>query len=432
MNQNRQKWLFYLSLILSGFALAVLISLVSRNLGTSNGWLHGLFVTLQPFFVGIIMTYLLYPLAYQTEQLLLKKKASKRLARALSVITAALFLLCLFFLFGALILPELAKTISALAVSFQAMANDFTLQASLMLERWGFPASLITQLMDQISSSFYNWLKNDLNSAVNTLLSMVTGLFGVARIALNLFVGFIVMVYLLISRDQFIGQSKKTLYALCKNRDIAAKILKHFRRINAIFGGFLTGKVIDSLIIGVICFICLSILQLPYIVLISVVIGVTNIIPVFGPFIGAIPCAFLLLLTDPAQCLIFIIFIIILQQIDGNIIGPKILGDSTGLPAFWVLFSLLLFQYFLGFWGMIIGVPVFAAIYYLMRELVNYLLKKRDLPTATKEYVQVEKISQEGEFTYLSTEKRSSFRKQNISKKQESMEEDKKENPEEP
>ena len=140
---------------------------------------------------------------------------------------------------------------------------------------------------------------------------------------------------------------------------------------------------------------------MPYAMLISIIVGITNIIPVFGPFFGAIPSAFILLLTDPGKCLIFILFIIILQQVDGNIIGPKILGDSTGLSAFWVLFSLLLFNHLMGFWGMLLGVPLFASFYYLLREFVNSRLRQRDLPVRTKDYIHVAGIEENGTITYL-------------------------------
>ena len=158
---------------------------------------------------------------------------------------------------------------------------------------------------------------------------------------------------------------------------------------------------LDSLIIGIICGICLSLLHMPYAMLISVIVGITNIIPVFGPFFGAIPSAFILLLTDPGKCLIFIVFVIILQQVDGNIIGPKILGDSTGLSAFWVLFALLLFNHLMGFWGMLLGVPLFASFYYLLGEFINARLRKKSLPLETQEYVHVSGIDEKGSISYL-------------------------------
>ena len=187
---------------------------------------------------------------------------------------------------------------------------------------------------------------------------------------------------------------------MCKNRSTCDTILKHVRVINRIFGGFVSGKLLDSLIIGILCFVVLSILNMPYTMIISLIVGITNIIPVFGPFFGAIPSAILLLLTNPAKCLVFIIFILILQQVDGNIIGPKILGDSTGLPAFWVLFSLLLFNHLMGFWGMLLGVPLFASFYYLLREFINAKLGKKDLPKATQDYINVSGIDEDGTLHY--------------------------------
>jgi len=394
MKLPSQKWMLYACLLLSGFALAVIFYLFTSQIGRTTETIKGIFSALQPIFVGILMTYLIYPLANNFEHLLLRKRTNKKLARIISVLSAALFLVLLFLLFGYLVLPQLISTITTLSGNFGNMLGDFIERASEILANYGLPADTITAQWELAGQKLTNWLQDDF---VNTILSITSGLFTVAKIAINLMIGIIVMVYLLLSRDQFIGQSKKLLYALCGNRKACTIILDSVRQINLIFGGFLTGKVIDSLIIGLICFVSLSLLNIPYVMLISVVVCVTDIIPVFGPFIGAIPCAFLLLLTDPTKCLVFLIFIIILQQVDGNLIAPKILGDSTGLPAFWVLFSLLLFQYLLGFWGMIIGVPLFASIYYLLKQFTNHLLRKRNLPLRTLEYVSIEGISKDGE-----------------------------------
>lgn len=406
MKLPSQKWLLYLCLLLSGFALAVIFYLLITQLSGTGNTILGILTALQPIFVGIIMTYLLYPLANNVEQLLLRKRTSKKAARMVSVLFSALFLIFLFVLFGYLVLPELIASLTTLSGNFMGMLNSFTSRASEILASLGLPADEITKQWQTAGQNFMKWLQDDL---VRTLLSITSGIFSVAKVAMNLVIGVIVMVYLLFSRDHFIGQSKKILYALCPNRRVCRLILENVRQINQIFGGFLTGKVIDSMIIGGLCFVTLTLLHVPYTMLISVIVGVTNIIPVFGPFIGAIPCAALLLMTDPAKCLVFVIFIIILQQIDGNIIGPMILGDSTGLPAFWVLFSLLLFQYLFGFWGMIIGVPVFAAIYHLLKQLINHLLGKRSLPLSTNEYLEVEGISEDGTLFYFQKKPKRSF-----------------------
>ena len=344
------------------------------------------------------MANLLYPLTRFAEQFLLYHKVTPQAARVLSTTFSTCVLLALIVLFAYFIIPQLVFNVPPLIQSLPSMVTDFSRQVSEYLAAHGQSTEIITSFSDKIATAFNQWLQADPLSALMDLAGRVAT---AARGVLNFIIGIIVMVYLLMSRDQFIGQGKKLLFALCKKRATCDVILKHLRAINQIFSGFVSGKLLDSLIIGIICGICLSLLQMPYAMLISIIVGITNIIPVFGPFFGAIPSAFILLLTDPGKCLIFILFIIILQQVDGNIIGPKILGDSTGLSAFWVLFSLLLFNHLMGFWGMLLGVPLFASFYYLLREFVNSRLRQRDLPVRTKDYIHIAGIEENGTITYL-------------------------------
>ena len=202
------------------------------------------------------------------------------------------------------------------------------------------------------------------------------------------------MVYFLNIKDTLSAQSKKIVYSVLKLKD-ANRLVSEVRFAHGIFGGFITGKLLDSLIIGIMCFFAMQFMGMPYVLLISVIIGVTNVIPFFGPFIGAVPSAFLILMISPMKCLYFLIFILVLQQFDGNILGPKILGDSTGLPSFWVLFSILLFGGLLGFVGMIIGVPAFAVIYRLVSAYVSNNLKKKDLSPRTEDYMELDHINEE-------------------------------------
>ena len=156
--------------------------------------------------------------------------------------------------------------------------------------------------------------------------------------------------------------------------------------------GFINGKLLDSAIIGLICYIVCAILNMPYTLLVSVIIGITNIIPFFGPLIGAIPSAFIILMVNPLKCLIFIIFIILLQQVDGNFIGPRILGNSVGISGFWVMFAIILGAGLFGFWGMLLGVPVFVVIYTLLNGAIERKLRRIDLPVATEEYRDLDHI----------------------------------------
>ena len=209
----------------------------------------------------------------------------------------------------------------------------------------------------------------------------------------NILIGMMISVYLLARKESFAKQSKKILYAILPETPYR-RTLRAVAEADRIFSGFVRGRLLDSLIIGILCFICCSIFKFPYTPIISVFVGVTNIIPIFGPFLGAIPSAFLILLVSPKQCLYFILFIIALQQFDGNILGPKILGNSTGLSSFWVLFSILFFGGLFGFVGMIIAVPAFAVIYDLISRAVHRSLRLRKLPMETDEYRKIDHIDE--------------------------------------
>lgn len=393
-----KKLLLYGGLVLLALAVVFLVIQALLNLSGLVAGLKGILDSLRAIVLGCVMAYLLYPLTRFAEQFLLYHKVTPQAARVLSTTFSTCVLLALIVLFAYFIIPQLVFNVPPLIQSLPSMVTDFSRQVSEYLAAHGQSTEIITSFSDKIATAFNQWLQADPLSALMDLAGRVAT---AARGVLNFIIGIIVMVYLLMSRDQFIGQGKKLLFALCKKRATCDVILKHLRAINQIFSGFVSGKLLDSLIIGIICGICLSLLQMPYAMLISILVGITNIIPVFGPFFGAIPSAFILLLTDPGKCLIFILFIIILQQVDGNIIGPKILGDSTGLSAFWVLFSLLLFNHLMGFWGMLLGVPLFASFYYLLREFVNSRLRQRDLPVGTKDYIHIAGIEENGTITYL-------------------------------
>ena len=219
------------------------------------------------------------------------------------------------------------------------------------------------------------------------------GVMGVFSAAKNILIGLIVMVYLLNIKDTLTAQGKKMIYMLLPV-SVANETVEEFRYIHRVFSGFIIGKLLDSLIIGIICFVLMNLFQLPYALLISVIVGVTNIIPFFGPFIGAVPSAVLVFLISPRQCLYFIGLILLLQQFDGNILGPKILGNSTGLSSFWVLFSILLFGGIYGFVGMIIAVPLTAVIFDLFSKLQYRLLRKKNLSPDTRDYEDLVKIDE--------------------------------------
>ena len=401
MRLKNKRILTYFGWVLLGIVVIFLVIQALLHFGVITSALKGCVSSLWSIIIGAILAYLFYPLTKIAEQFLLQHKVKKKPARTLSSFFAMFIFLLLIVLFVYIVVPQLVAILPPLMQNLPSMIDSFSDQVTTFLSAHGISSDIVENLFERIENFFTGWFDDDFLSALMEIVGKVKN---AAQGLLNFIIGIIVMIYILMGRDQFVGQGKKILYATIKKRSTCDAILRHLRNINKIFSGFVSGKLLDSFIIGVICYIALSILKMPYTPLISVIVGVTNIIPFFGPFIGAIPSALLLLVTDPGKCVIFLIFVVILQQVDGNIIGPKILGDSTGLSAFWVLFSLLLFKHIMGFWGLLLGVPLFASFYYLFREFINAKLRKKELPEATDEYIHVVGISPAGVISYADPE----------------------------
>lgn len=359
---------------------------------------------LQPIIMGLVFAYLLNPMVKMIERNLIpvldekikNKKKVRSLARNIGVFTSILITLAVVVLLLNMVLPELYESIRDMIISLPGQMND----AMEYLEAHAIKDSAISgtlnTVLENAAASLETWLRTDLISQVNQMMSSLTsGVISFFETLFNIVIGLIVSVYVLTSKEKFIGQCKKATYALFQ-KDRANLILQVTRKSNEIFGGFVIGKIIDSIIIGIICFVVLSLLKMPYTLLVSVVVGVTNVIPFFGPFIGAIPSIILILLAEPIKGLYFMIFILLLQQFDGNILGPKILGNSTGLSAFWVVFSILLGGGMFGFVGMVMGVPTFAVFYYLVEMFLNQKLQKKKLPSSSDAFEKVDYIDEDG------------------------------------
>ena len=255
-----------------------------------------------------------------------------------------------------------------------------------------------------------SWVNETLVPKFNVvLMEFSLSVLSFAKSLWNFIIGLILSIYIMGMKETFAGQAKKILFAIFK-ADHAKKLINDIRFVDDTFGGFIVGKLIDSAIIGVICFCAMSILKLPYVVLISVIIGVTNIIPFFGPFLGAVPSAILILMVNPAKVIPFVIFILVLQQFDGNILGPKILGDSTGLNSFWVISAITIFGGWFGVPGMAVGVPTFAVIYALFKRRINVVLEKKGLSSKTSDYMSADKYEDE-KYVPLSNNEKGSKKK---------------------
>jgi predicted PurR-regulated permease PerM len=243
-----------------------------------------------------------------------------------------------------------------------------------------------------MNAGLMSWLQTTVLPGLGNLLSNVsTGVRYLLTGVYNLAIGIIVSVYLLSDIENYVASAKRMLYSLL-SPEAAKKVLDGLAFTDRTFIGFLNGKLLDSAIMGILCYIVCAILNMPYALLVSVIVGVTNIIPFFGPFIGAVPSVIIILMVDPFKALVFILFIIILQQIDGNIIGPKILGSSVGINGFWVMFSIVLGAGLFGFWGMLLGVPVFVVIYTAVNKCIERKLRRSGLPHETEAYRDIDYI----------------------------------------
>ena len=359
---------------------------------------------LMPIIYGAVLAYLMLPVynktrRYITESMSVKVKNERVVqgaAKGVGTLVSLLLLIAIVVGLCWMILPQIYTSILGLQESFSENINNLSIWLQKQLKDNEALEQMVVPVYEQITDKLETWLYDTLVPNMSMVINILSsGLLGVVTVLKNSLIGLIVMVYFLNIKDTFSAQSKKIVYSLFPLKQ-ANRIIEEVRFTHSVFGGFITGKLLDSLIIGVLCFFCLRLLRMPYVLLISVIIGVTNVIPFFGPFIGAIPSAFLILLVSPMKCLYFLLFVLVLQQFDGNILGPKILGDSTGLPSFWVLFSILLFGGLLGFVGMVIAVPTFAVIYHLTSEYVNRCLEKKSLSQRTDDYRDLDYIDEAG------------------------------------
>ncbi|MBU3131542.1 AI-2E family transporter [Clostridium gasigenes] len=336
---------------------------------------------LQPFIIGFAIAYLLNFILKFYENKVLKKvkiKSKRGVAILLTYITL-FFILSLFIKF---VLPQLIDSVVGLINDIPIYINNTSIYGYNLLQNLN------------IDEEYLNIIMKNFNGFVDFIIKFTTNLIPVlgrvlATIASsiwNVILGLIISIYLLIDKDKLCALNKKITYAILP--EVAAnKVIEITHMSNVTFGKFLSGKILDSFIIGVLTFLVLTIFKMPYILLISVIIGITNIIPFFGPFVGAVPAFIIILFISPTQALWFLLIILVIQQIDGNIIGPKILGNSIGISAFWILFSILIAGKVLGVLGMIIGVPLFAIVYSIIKDVIEASLKKKGLKSETKDYM---------------------------------------------
>ncbi len=363
---------------------------------------------LMPVVVGMAIAYLLTPVLNFIESKLLyplcnklrikQSKKKNSIIRGLGILITAFLFVALIYVLLYMLISQIVPSVQNIVSNFDAYTSNFTKWLNQTMNDNPEVQAYLVRTFDKYSNELESWITDILPNTGQLIKTVSLSILGVVGVLWDFVIGFIISIYVLASKEKFAAQAKKVSYALFE-KDTANTVIRNFRFTHKTFIGFLGGKIVDSIIIGILCFIGTSILKTPYAALVSVIVGVTNIIPFFGPFLGAVPSALLIFVVDPLHplnCLYFVIFIIVLQQVDGNIIGPKILGSSTGLAGFWVIFAITLFGGLFGVFGMIIGVPIFAVIYAGIRSGLNILLSKKEMPTELEKYRNLDYVDEEG------------------------------------
>lgn len=353
--------------------------------------LKGITEILKPFLYGVVFAYLLAPLCNKIEEKLFQffpkaKAKARRFICFIAIVISLCVAIAVIWLIIMMIIPQVWDSVMKIIQMVPQKLIVVNNWIEHMLENQPELQAYFEEFSSQAESNIDSLLNVDTIQKVQSIInSLSVQLFGVLGVVKNIFLGLLISAYLLGSRKLFGAQAGLILHGVFSDK--WAKIIEEeIRYTDKMFNGFLVGKIIDSAIIGLLCFAGTSIMGFEAPAFISVIIGITNIIPFFGPFIGAIPCGLLLLLENPMHCLYFIIFIFVLQQLDGNVIGPKILGNTTGVSSFWVLFAILLFGGMWGVVGMVIGVPLFAVIYDIIRKLVYRGLRKHKRESMITDY----------------------------------------------
>ena len=390
---------------LSGVLLFYYILTNHRNLLNSIGTF---FSVITPVIIGIVIAYLLSPAVNRIEGIIYKKhdynvKQRRRVRVLVTFFVEILFILLIFGCIS-LILPQLISSITNITDNYNEYYNNFMKWLTGLEEKYPKASKQIEIFVDKYSVKINEYFNSKLIPKIqNMVLDLTTGIFSFIKAIFNFLIGILISFYLLFSKEKFAAQGKKICFAFFK-KDTANAFIHNVRFADKTFNGFIVGKIVDSIIIGIICYICTIFLKTPYPILISVIIGVTNVIPFFGPFIGAIPCGILLLLVDPKACLYFLIMVFLLQQFDGNILGPRILGSSTGITGFWVIFAITLFGGLWGPTGMIVGVPLFAVIYTVISAMLKTKLNAKGLTSQTDAYTNMNFIDKDDKFVTIPKE----------------------------
>jgi|GEM_PF-41702 len=362
----------------------------------------GIKSALAPVFVGAVLAYIMNPLMSFFERKIShflmkrvrKKKRALSFSKGVSLILTLLLVAAVIVVLVNMLAPEIKSTVEIISEEIPGQAENLLAWFNGIVGDGSVIGGFLEQGVEKVTLWVEDFLENGLGEfATGVLESVASGVINIFGIIYNIVIGFVFSIYILLSKERLTATSKKFVFATFKRRK-ANIIIRISRACHAKFTGAITGKVLDSTIVGILCFVGMTLLDLPYVALISVIVGVTNLIPFFGPYIGAVPSALLILFVDPWKCLWFIIFIVILQQIDCNFLDPRIVGNSIGLSPFWVLFACVVFGSLFGIMGLLLGVPAVACLHMIFGEITNARLKRKGLPTKTEMYLGIDKVDE--------------------------------------
>lgn len=350
---------------------AVLLYLAISNFTVVRGVLSNLYSIISPFVVAFVLAFLLHtPVGWFERTIFSKRKAKRALSILSAYVVFALFIAALIVAAA----PQVADSVVSVGNNIPKYIQSVTAVLNKLTNQYNWDSAFIASVTETMNNAFKN-----LSAFVLSLVpQLVNFSVSIGSFAIDLFMSVIASIYMLATKERLIFQMKKILYSFLKEKK-ADRIIEIGGLTNEMFTKFINGKMVDSLIIGILCFIGMLFIYSPYAILIAIIVGVTNMIPFFGPFIGAVPSILILLMVSPLDALIFAAFVLALQQFDGNILGPKILGDSTGLAPIWVLVSITIGGGLMGFAGMIIGVPTFAVFYSLLSENMDKRLAAKNI-----------------------------------------------------
>lgn len=383
---NKQKWfqvnhrytticIYALAVIVCGTMIAMMII----NWKETKAFIMRLLSVLSPFWAALLIAYFLRPIVdwidHTIQQLVMHGKHQK-IVRYFSIFLAYVFVIGCIILVINFIIPQLTHSITELSASIPAIYDKLANYLMSLQDR--YPDLDMTALVERLQHMVPDLVNFGTNIVGNGLVMIYSLSISVARMLINVLLAIMISIYMIASTDFFREQAKRLVYAIF-SEDSGNAICKTCKECNSIFSAFLLSKALDSLIIGCLCCLVMSIIGLPYAVLLSVIVGITNMIPYFGPFIGAVPGVLIYLCLKPMDAIIFAIMILILQQFDGLVLGPRLLGQSTGLNPIWVIFAITVGGAYFGVIGMFIGVPVVAVFAYLLNKLIKYRLKNRSI-----------------------------------------------------